>query len=516
LVESLDRLSRDKVMDALSVFTDILRAGIIIVTLADNQEYSYEKSNENWSSLIMSIVIMSRANEESAIKSSRIRSSWDAKRKNITNKRLTSRCPYWLKPTAGENGFEFVPERVEVVKRIFKLSQEGVGNATIVKTLNSERVPLFSAKTDGWQNSYIQKILSNPAVYGELQMNLQRDGAMTPVETVTDYYPAIMSKEEWLIAAATRAARRTRGGVSKGKHLSNLFSGLLRCGYCGGAMNMGGNSKKLAGGLIKESKYIACSNARRGLGCNYVQWEYTDFERLVLQFCKEVDLAQVLGVNRNAEAEIHNAKIRLETIKQEILGVAARNESLLDALEKAGQSEAPQLILDRMMANQAKLDSLREDKTQADAEIMRLTSSRVNAAVQQNLIVELLKQLKTIEGNDLHLLRIRLSEAVKRVITKIVTFPGGRWYTEEEIENYRRDLDASDEFDEETIKDMCARLDSKPNKNRLLMLEFKNGEHRTVLSSGRILDRRTPPPADWSISTLFDVLDLSVFKRVDA
>jgi DNA invertase Pin-like site-specific DNA recombinase len=516
LVESLDRLSRDKVMDALSVFTDILRAGIIIVTLADNQEYSYERSNENWSSLIMSIVIMSRANEESAIKSSRIRSSWDAKRKNITNKRLTSRCPYWLKPTAGENGFEFVPERVEVVKRVFKLSQEGVGNATIVKTLNSERVPLFSAKTDGWQNSYIQKILSNPAVYGELQMNLQRDGAMTPVETVTDYYPAIMSKEEWLIAAATRAARRTRGGVSKGKHLSNLFSGLLRCGYCGGAMNMGGNSKKLAGGLIKESKYIACSNARRGLGCNYVQWEYTDFERLVLQFCKEVDLAQVLGVNRNAEAEIHNAKIRLEMIKQEILGVAARNESLLDALEKAGQSEAPQLILDRMMANQAKLDSLREDKIQADAEIMRLTSSRVNAAVQQNLIVELLKQLKTIEGNDLHLLRIRLSEAVKRVITKIVTFPGGRWYTEEEIETYRRDLDASDEFDEETIKDMCARLDSKPNKNRLLMLEFKNGEHRTVLSSGRILDRRTPPPAEWSISTLFDVLDLSVFKRVDA
>jgi DNA invertase Pin-like site-specific DNA recombinase len=516
LVESLDRLSRDKVMDALSVFTDILRAGIIIVTLADNQEYSYERSNENWSSLIMSIVIMSRANEESAIKSSRIRSSWDAKRKNITNKRLTSRCPYWLKPTAGENGFEFVPERVEVVKRVFKLSQEGVGNATIVKTLNSERVPLFSAKTDGWQNSYIQKILSNPAVYGELQMNLQRDGAMTPVETVTDYYPAIMSKEEWLIAAATRAARRTRGGVSKGKHLSNLFSGLLRCGYCGGAMNMGGNSKKLAGGVVKESKYIACSNARRGLGCNYVQWEYTDFERLVLQFCKEVDLAQVLGVNRNAEAEIHNAKIRLEMIKQEILGVAARNESLLDALEKAGQSEAPQLILDRMMANQAKLDSLREDKIQADAEIMRLTSSRVNAAVQQNLIVELLKQLKTIEGNDLHLLRIRLSEAVKRVITKIVTFPGGRWYTEEEIETYRRDLDASDEFDEETIKDMCARLDSKPNKNRLLMLEFKNGEHRTVLSSGRILDRRTPPPAEWSISTLFDVLDLSVFKRVDA
>ena len=40
LVESLDRLSRDKVMDALGIFLNILNAGIIIVTMADNQVYS--------------------------------------------------------------------------------------------------------------------------------------------------------------------------------------------------------------------------------------------------------------------------------------------------------------------------------------------------------------------------------------------------------------------------------------------------------------------------------------------
>lgn len=517
LVESLDRLSRDKVMDALSIFLSILKAGIIIVTLADEQVYSHEKSNENWASLIMSIVIMSRANEESAMKSMRLRSSWDAKRLNVDKKRLTARCPYWLKPSEGDTGFEFIPERVEVVKRIFQLSRDGVGNATIVKTLNTENVPAFSDKTDGWQTSYIQKILSNPAIYGELHLKLQRDGELTPLDVIPDYYPAIMSKDEWSLAAATRAGRRTRGGVGKGKHLSNLFSGLIRCGYCGGPMNMGGYVNNRPSGKRTEVKYVACSNARRGLGCKFIQWEYKGLESLVLRFCKAVDLARVLGVNRNAETDLNNAMLKLESIKQEVLDVKSRNDSLLDTLEKLGQDSTPQAIVDRLIANEAKLVSLQEAQRQADDEVMRLKNTLVDTAVQRNLIVELLEQLETLEGNELHLLRIRLSEAIKRVITKIVTFPGGRWYSEEEIEDYRRDLIASDEYDEETINAMCAQLDAKPNKvNRLLMLEFQNGEHRTVLSSGKVLDQKTPPPSEWDVGTLFESLAFKVFKRVEA
>ncbi|MDD2941766.1 MAG: recombinase family protein [bacterium] len=512
LVESLDRLSRDKVMDALSIFTDILRAGIVIVTLSDNQVYSYEKTNENWASLIVSIVIMSRANEESAMKSQRLRSAWDAKRRNLANKRLTARCPYWLKPAEGDVGFEFIPERVEVVKRIFQMSRDGVGSATIVKTFNQEGVPLFSEKVSGWQNSYVEKILQNPAVYGELHLQLQRDGEVTPLDIVPDYYPAIMTKEEWRIVADARAARRTRGGVSKGANLSNLFSGLLKCGYCGGSMHMGGYVETRRG-KHKRSKYIACSPARRGLGCKFIQWEYTDFERLVLRFCKTVDFSRVLGVNQDVQADINNALVRVESIKQEILDVSARNESLLDALEKTGQGTAPQLILDRMKANESKLASLEIDKRQAEDDVIRLSNSQVDASVQQNLIVDLLKRLETLEGNDLHLLRIRLSEAIKRVIAKIDTFPGGRWYSEGEVEEYRRDLISAEAYDNDQIVDMCAKLDIEPNKkNRMLMIVFKNGEHRTVLSSGKVLDQKTAPPSEWDISTLFESLAFKVFK----
>ena len=517
LVESLDRLSRDKVMDALAIFTSILKAGITIVTLSDGQVYSYEKVNENWSSLIVSIGVMSRANEESAMKSRRIRSSWDAKRKNIANKRLTKRCPYWLKPTEDDSGFEFIPERVEIVRRIFKMSMDGVGGATIVKMFNTEGVPVFSAKSNGWQNSYIEKVLNSVSVYGALQLKLQRDGEETELEEIPGYYPAIMSKEEWLLVAAARKSRRTRGGVSKGNQLSNLFSGLLRCGYCGGPMNMGGYSKKRESGIPKARKYVACSNARRGIQCDYLQWGYPDFEQLVLRFCKTVDLSQVLGVDRRGENELNAEMQRHERIKQEIVGVNNRNQSLLDALEAGGLAEPPQSILDRVRANELKLSSLKDEQRQSAEEILRLTNSRVDASIQQSLIVTLLQQLETLEGDELHLLRIRLSEAIKRVIKRISTYPGGRWYSEDEIEHYRRDLIASEEFDDETIKAMCAKLDAQPNKkNRMLMLEFHNGEHRTVLSSSKVLDQKTPPPAEWDIATLFESLTFKVFKPAEA
>lgn len=516
LVESLDRLSRDKVMDALHIFMGILKSGITVVTLADEQVYSYETVNDNWASLIQSIVIMSRANEESAMKSHRIRSSWDAKRKNISNKRLTKRCPYWLMPTAEESGFEFIPERVEVVRRIFKMSTQGIGSATIVKTLNKEGVPVFSTKSDGWQNSYVEKIFKSVSVHGALQLRLQRDGEQTELEEIPDYYPAIMSKEEWLLAAAFRKSRRTRGGVSKGKQLSNLFSGLLRCGYCGGPMNMGGNTKKLASGKSSERKHLSCSNARRGIKCNYIQWSYDDFEPLVLRFCKAVDLSQVLGVDHRGEIELNSEMQRHERIKQEITQVNNRNQSLLDFLESGSLTEPPKLIIDRLKENEAKLSSLKEQQKLLGEKILQMTNSRVDASVQQNLIVVLLEQLETLGGDELHLLRIRLSEAIKRVIRKIVTYPGGRWYSDEEIETHRRDLIASDEL-EAIVTAMCAKLDEKPNKkNRMLMLEFHNGEHRTVLSTGRVLDQVKAPPSNWDIPMLFKSMEFQLFKRVAA
>ncbi|MBA3710013.1 MAG: recombinase family protein, partial [Planctomycetes bacterium] len=82
LVESLDRISRDQILDAQGLFLQIVNAGVTLVTLADQRLYSRVTINANPTDLIISLLTMIRANEESATKSRRLKASWANKRIN--------------------------------------------------------------------------------------------------------------------------------------------------------------------------------------------------------------------------------------------------------------------------------------------------------------------------------------------------------------------------------------------------------------------------------------------------
>ena len=75
IVENLDRLSREKVLDALNLFTSIIKSGIKLVTLQDGMEYNLESVDKNWYELIISITYMARAHDESLTKSKRLSES---------------------------------------------------------------------------------------------------------------------------------------------------------------------------------------------------------------------------------------------------------------------------------------------------------------------------------------------------------------------------------------------------------------------------------------------------------
>jgi len=95
IIENLDRLSREKVLNALNQFTSIIQAGIRIVTLQDNMEYTRKSINQNWDQLIISITYMARAHDESLTKSKRLKEVWGKKREQAVNgeRKLTGRCP---------------------------------------------------------------------------------------------------------------------------------------------------------------------------------------------------------------------------------------------------------------------------------------------------------------------------------------------------------------------------------------------------------------------------------------
>jgi DNA invertase Pin-like site-specific DNA recombinase len=129
LVESLDRLSRDAINRALELFLSIINNGVSVVTLADGQ--IYREGERDPSKIFFSVSSLVRANEESEVKSHRLRAAWNQKRAQIQDRKLTRRCPAWLKLSAERRSFVLDAGNAKVIRDIFTDAANGVGTYLI-------------------------------------------------------------------------------------------------------------------------------------------------------------------------------------------------------------------------------------------------------------------------------------------------------------------------------------------------------------------------------------------------
>ncbi len=167
LVELLDRLSREQVRTALSLFLRIGQAGITLVTLMDGRTHRPEDTDIG--GLMMSLMSMHNAHEELQKKSVRVGAAWKNKRAlAASGKPMTARCPGWLRLSPRRSHYEVIAERADIVRRVFADYLSGVGMWKIAKRLNDADVPAFEGK-NGWHQSSVNKMLDNRAVIGEFQ-----------------------------------------------------------------------------------------------------------------------------------------------------------------------------------------------------------------------------------------------------------------------------------------------------------------------------------------------------------
>jgi DNA invertase Pin-like site-specific DNA recombinase len=274
LVESLDRLSRQTARRALRTLEDIVDQGVVLVTLSDSRAYTKEALDSDPTSLLIAIITFMRANEESEMKSRRLSASWENKRQNARNEVLTARCPAWLQVQQDRRGFELIPNRAAIVRRIFAMALDGVGQHRIAETLNREGVTTWGSGTrtpaTHWHRSYIVKILSNPATYGMFTPRVMHheDGrkVFRDTETLPGYYPGAIDEETFRRAQALRngpiAPRRGRHAATPVQH---LLAGLAQCPLCGGRMTRVSKGSRARSGR----PYLVCTSAKSGAGCTY-------------------------------------------------------------------------------------------------------------------------------------------------------------------------------------------------------------------------------------------------------
>src|SRR5712671_5571209 len=209
LVESLDRLSRQRIVPSLSNFMDLLNCGITVVTLTDGQRYTKETG---FAGLILSIAIMSRAHDESQMKSHRVGAAWSHKRAQADTRKPTKICPAWLRLSEDRKSYEFVADRVAVVRDIFECTVAGMGSYAIVQSFIKRGIKPFEG-SNGWHQSYIAKIINSRAVIGEFQFHKLVDGKRIPEgELKLGYFPAIVDEELFYRAQRARAQRRVGEG----------------------------------------------------------------------------------------------------------------------------------------------------------------------------------------------------------------------------------------------------------------------------------------------------------------
>lgn len=288
IVESLDRLGRDRVRDALLRFMNLLSKGINIVTLSDGRVYREDYTEME---LMLSILVMSRAHEESKTKAMRVGDAFRKKQQNAREHKtpMGGAIPLWLIYRDGK--YTIDDPAAEVVTQIFSMCIQGHGKVAIAKHLNATGVLTFKARKAEltastyvenlslddrslepsgryaaykdvlWGTSSVEKILRNRAVLGEYQpYSVQGEESKRKPngDPISNYYPNIIDEATFYQAQAAIDGRRLSKATKQSANF-NVWGGIAKCSNCGSAMHLVNKGK-----LPKGNKYLHCSLARKG------------------------------------------------------------------------------------------------------------------------------------------------------------------------------------------------------------------------------------------------------------
>lgn len=274
LIESLDRLSRNKPRKAVRLLENICEEGITLVTLSDGKVYTDLLLDDEPMAFMWAFMVAMRANEESETKSKRLKAAWSQKRKLASEQKLTAKSPSWMK--LSENRKEFIVDdvRARVVRKIYQMCVAGVGYGKIAEVLNLEKVATFGG-AQMWHRSFITKLLMADTPIGTYTPNVTQyvDGKKLrlPLEPIKLYYPAIVNEELNSAVKARLSVPSPRGRHASHGVTQNILANLCICPRCGSSVTLVSKGPR-------DVKRLVCTRAKAGAGCSYTTIPYPEIE----------------------------------------------------------------------------------------------------------------------------------------------------------------------------------------------------------------------------------------------
>ncbi|MFJ3059037.1 recombinase family protein [Herbaspirillum sp. NPDC087042] len=483
LVESLDRISRLPVPEALAVFQSIINRGITIVTLIDSAIYSKERMKDDWTPLLIALISMSRAHEESAVKSRRVKAAWEVKKARVIEKKevFSGRCPWWLKPSDDKSRYEIHEEKANVVRLIFQLAKDGLGNALIAKYLNEREIPP-AQHAKFWQNSTVGFNLRNIAAIGVLQLDQDNNGRTTTNTFVEDYYPPIIDKDLFyeVQTLKTTRNRNQKSSIAAGRkgQCHNVFQGTAKCGYCGSPVHI-----RRKPGI--NSGFLYCATSLQGAGCIGSSYNIRYLESEFLSFTRELNIAKL--INAPSINSLTTKQTELAACIGELAEVGRKQSNLLSALEIGSQITS---IVHRLRDVDARHHELKKLRLALQSEISVLE----NISDTRQSYLENVETLMTqLNSNDIDLdarlrLRFRLLTEIQQVVKRLDLFPIGALSPSQLDHKSLAEQLAEAGYSPERIKEYIDSLPTKPDRNaRFFIAHLRNGMIRTVVN-GKMME----------------------------
>jgi DNA invertase Pin-like site-specific DNA recombinase len=336
IIETIDRLSRDRLLDALSLFIELLNLDLTLVTLIDKQVYTRQSVSENPYQLIISITLMYSANQYSVNLGYRVKNAWNNKLNKAKNHGipLTKKLPFWLclEPNdQGKDVYQFTSE-VHTLRIIFDLYEQGKGYNLIAQYLNQHHplpVNRKSARHPKWQEARIkdlledEKCIGNYIIYDEVE-ELDENGDKKMIKhypkdetnILTGFYPAAITQRQWLAVHALKDDK-AKSRASGGRKSTNMLAHIGKC-ECGSP-------------LVIDKRYYTCRAKRYDKNsCSSTRWNVDDLNRRLLTFIRDLDVSLIFpdGDKRHTE----NLRSTITALEHELLDVQRKQKNLITDL----------------------------------------------------------------------------------------------------------------------------------------------------------------------------------------
>lgn len=375
VVENLDRISRDDAWSALDIFKNILSKGIVVVTGMDEKVYKYADVKNNPTDLIISLLMFTRAHDESLTKKNRV----EAQARSLIRHNLTREpgTPAKAIESVGQNvwwvdtksGYVTPhPIYFTAAQKIIELKQNGETLIGIQRYLN-EHYPApkkrvykdqtgqaLTPKTELWGKHLIRTFL-NPTIHGQKTFTLDKrdesgaiiydfesDEPLKETFIIPDYYPALMSEVDYLTLskldrhrAITRSSSKYPAGNPEPEIplLSGL--GILFCGKCGSFMFKSGSSEN-------KYRYICGSKIVQGKPCGKKGFTSYQLEHTVLQLIAD----HVWNNHQEDKTAWYESEIKQTSeVIDKLLKLATLTDSLEELAEQINSNKHKKVALER-------------------------------------------------------------------------------------------------------------------------------------------------------------------------